>query len=279
MLQSIAQFFTDFGNLGLAEVGIIMAVLVMDAALSGDNAIAINALVLDLPPKLQNKAIWIGMVLAALLRLVALGFAAFIISSPWVKILGALYLIKLCYDHFRKEAADEAGGHKTRRSFLSVMIAIGFLDLSLSLDNVVAVVAMSQNLAVIVIGVLASIVMLAVATQVVRKVMHMYPSLEEAAYVILAFLGVTMLLANMSEFLLWTGEKIAAWHDVIAKMHYEIGEVGQILGVVAILAIAIIMDISAKRRKKAEHHKVAHGHGHAAAPTVPAPKAAVTAQS
>jgi YkoY family integral membrane protein len=277
-MQAIAQFFTDLGNLGMAEFGIILAVLVMDAALSADNAIAINALVKDLPPKIQNKAMWIGMLLAAVLRLIALVFAAFIIANPWVKILGAAYLIKLCVDHFRKMEADEAAGHTVRKSFVSVLVAIGFLDLSLSIDNVVAVVAMSQNLAVIVIGVLASIAMLAVATQVVRKVMRTYPSLEEAAYVILAFLGVTMLLENMSEFLLWMGEKITLWRDVIIKMHYDVGEVGHIMGVGAILAIAIIIDISAKRRKKAEHHKVTHGHSHAAAPSFTTHKVTGSAQ-
>jgi YkoY family integral membrane protein len=277
-MEWLSHFFSEFGALGVADIGVILAILIMDAALSGDNALAIGALVEDLPPKMRNKAVGIGMVLAAVLRVVALAFAAFIVANPWVKILGAIYLIKLCVDHFRKEEIDEEIGHKTRKSFVSVLAAIALLDLSLSLDNVVAVVAMSQNLAVIVIGVLASIAMLAVATQLVRKVMHMYPSLEEAAYIILAFLGVTMLMANMSEFLLWTGEKIAAWHDVIAKLHLEVGEIGEILGVVAILSLAILRDVQIKRKKKAEHHKAAEGHVHTPA-KVPAPKVAATTQS
>ena len=46
-MQIIEKFMSDFGHLGLAEIGIIMAVLIMDAALSGDNSIAINALAME----------------------------------------------------------------------------------------------------------------------------------------------------------------------------------------------------------------------------------------
>ena len=263
-MNVIQQFFTDFQGLGLKELGIFAAVIVMDAALSGDNSIAISALANDLPEKQRNKTVWLGMVLAGVLRLVALGFAAFIMTNPWVQILGGLYLIKLCVDHFRKEESDNESGHKTRKSLLSVLIAIGLLDLSLSLDNVVAVVAMTPNLAVIVFGVLASIAMLAVATQVVRKVMKHYPSLESAAYIILAFLGVTMLADHGAEFVIWSGHfmhtlsgNIASAHDTIAKMHFKVGEVGEILGVVSILATAITMEEVGKRRKRA-HHKAVH---------------------
>lgn len=261
-MQIIYKFLADFSHLGIKDLGILFAVIIMDAALSGDNSIAINALAMDLPEKLRNKTIWIGMVLAAVLRLVALGCAAFIMTNPWVQILGGLYLIKLCVGHFRKEEADDKSGHKSRKSFISVLIAIGFLDLSLSLDNVIAVVAMSQNLAVIVLGVLLSIAMLAVATQVVRKIMGRYPSLEPAAYIILAFLGVTMIADHGAEFVLWSGEfmhmlsgKIAGAHDTIAKLQFKIGDVGEIAGVAAIIATAIVMAEIDKRRKHVKHQK------------------------
>jgi len=270
-MQIIGKFVSDFGHIGFAEIGVILAVLIMDAALSGDNSIAINALAMDLPERMRNKTIWFGMVVAAFLRLVALGCAAFIMTNPWVQILGGVYLIKLCVDHFRKEEADAESGHKSRKSFVSVLIAIGFLDLSLSLDNVIAVVAMSQNLAVIVLGVLASIAMLAVATQVVRKVMGRYKSLEPAAYVILAFLGITMIADHGADFVIWTGEflgtistKIAGAHEIITKIHFKIGDVGEIVGVIAIIAMAIAMEeVGKHKQRKAHKHAQMHTHAHA----------------
>jgi YkoY family integral membrane protein len=234
-----SSFFAGFTHIGLNEIGIIFAVLVMDASLSGDNSIAINGLVMDLPEKSRGKAIYLGMVFAAILRVIALGLAAFIMRNPWVQILGGLYLIKLCVDHFRKEEEDAERGRKKYESMIHVLIAVGFLDLSLSLDNVVAVVAMSQNFAVVVLGVLASIIMLAVASQIVRKVMARYPSLEPASYIILAFLGLSMLAGHGSEFLVWAGAELSKHRDAITQLTYKLSDKGEIIGVGSIIVLAI----------------------------------------
>lgn len=229
-----------FAHLGIADFGIIIAILVMDMAMSGDNALAINAMVMHLPEKIRGKAIWFGMLLAAGLRVVALALANFIMANPWVKILGALYLIKLCYGHFSSETEEEAGVPKLGGSFLGALIAIGFLDLSLSLDNVVAVVAMSQNLAIIVTGVLSSIALLAIAAQVIRRIMTRYPDLEGAAYVILGYLGVTMLADHWSEFMFWFAQKIGDWHNVIASLHYHMSDRGEMACVGLIILSAVV---------------------------------------
>jgi YkoY family integral membrane protein len=239
----LQQFLTDFHLLmgDPTQWLKVLAILAMDAALSGDNSIAINAMVLDLPEKMRNKAVWIGMVLAALFRLLALTLAAFIIRNPWVQIVGGLYLIKLCVDHFRDEE-ELQHGHRPKKHFLSVLLAIGFLDLSLSLDNVVAVVAASTNMAVIVIGVFASIAMLAVATQIVRKIINRYPSLETAGYLILAFLGVIMLAEHSSEFIFWLGSKVGFIGEfttlhagLVEAFHFHVGDAFEILGVALII--------------------------------------------
>jgi YkoY family integral membrane protein len=242
------KFVADFAAIGLQGLGVIGAVGVMDAALSADNSIAINAMAKDLPDHKRNKAIWLGMTFAAVLRLIALCLAAWIIANPWVQILGGLYLIKLCVDHYRKEKVEDEMGHKVHASMLSVLLSIGILDLSLSLDNVIAVVAMTSNLAVIVIGVLMSIAMLAVATQVTRAVMKRYPLLEDAAYVILAFLGVVMLIEHASEFLVWLGDIITSHHEFLSKLHVHVGEVGSVIGVAFIVITAIVIEETKKRK-------------------------------
>jgi YkoY family integral membrane protein len=231
-------------------MGVMLAVVVMDAALSADNSIAINALAQNLPDAKRNKAIVLGMSFAAVLRLIALALAAWIIANPWVQILGGLYLIKLCVDHFRKEEVEDEVGHKLKTSLLSVLLSIGILDLSLSLDNVIGVVAMTSNLAVIVIGVLLSIAMLAVATQITRAVMKRYPLLEEAAYIILAFLGVVMLIEHTPEFLVWASETIAVHRGFIEGLHVHIGEVGSVSGVALIIFVTLVVEEMRKRKSK-----------------------------
>lgn len=254
LLHSLVTFVSslgsEFAQIGVKEIMLILSILCIDAALSGDNSIAISALAMGLPKAKQNKVVWAGMGFAATLRVIALCFAAFILANPWVQMLGALYLIKLCWDHFSK-AEDEADGASVKqRTLVGTLIAIGFLDLSLSLDNVIAVVAMTNNLAVILIGVLASIAMLAVATQVTRLLMKRYPSLEHAAYIILAFLGVAMLAEHTSDFLLWTGTFVASHQAFIQTLKVSIGDTGEIIGVGAIVGLAVLLDEIKKRRAK-----------------------------
>ena len=248
--------------IGLKEVGVILSILIMDAVFSADNSLAINAMVLDLPPHMRKKAMYLGMTVAALLRLVALACVAYIMANPWTQILGGLYLIKLCWDHFRKEAEEAGAKKKHYASFASVLFAIGMLDLSLSLDNVIAVVAMSPNLAVIWIGVLASIALLVIAAVLVQGVLKRYPTLEPAAYLILAFLGMSMIAHHFTAFVFWVQESIVTWHDVIAHMHYEVGETTQMVVIAGIITTAIVVgEFDRRKKRRAEHaHKHAHTH-------------------
>lgn len=245
-----ADILNQFQAVGVKELGILASIVVMDAALSGDNSIAITAMTNHLADGVRQKAIYVGMMFAALLRFVALFFTAFIISNPWVQILGALYLIHLCVAHFREEEdAVEGFAHK-QKGFFATLFAIGFLDLSLSLDNVVAITSMTKNLTVICIGVTISIAMLAVATKITAWLMAKFPSIQDAAYIILAFLGVTMLFAHTGEFLVWAGNLIHTHHDKIEHMKIDIGEVGEIIGVAIILGFALLKDVSFGKSKQ-----------------------------
>lgn len=241
-MQMIHSFVVGLQHIGLKELGLIFAILVMDAALSGDNSIAINALAMDVPEKLRSRVIYLGLGLAAILRVVALAFAAFIATNPWVQVLGAFYLFYLVYGHFSKDDEEDSGAKRAPSSVASVLFSIGLLDLSLSTDNIIAVVSMSQNIAVIVIGVVASILMLAVAAQVVRKVMAHYPSLEGAAYIILAFLGAMMLAEHGAETVAWLAAKGGLGWEWMRAYTYHIGDVGEIIGVAAIIATAIMRE-------------------------------------
>lgn len=243
-----ANILNQFQPIGAKEFGILASIIVMDAALSGDNSIAITAMTKHLADNLRQKAIYIGMLLAALLRFIALFFTAFIISNPWVQVLGALYLIHLCWSHFREEEEEMEGFTHKQKGFFATLAAIGLLDLSLSLDNVVAITSMTKNLTVIFIGVAMSIAMLAVATKVTSWLMKKFPSIQDAAYVILGFLGVCMLLAHTSEFLVWAGDMIHKNHEKIEHMKVEIGEIGEIIGVAIILGFSLLKDITFKNK-------------------------------
>ena len=247
-MNYIHQLSNGFSHIGLKDLWIILAILVMDAALSADNSVAINALALNVNEKLRKSVIWAGLGLAAVLRVVALAFAAFIIANPWVQVIGGAYLCYLFYGHFFSASDDDEDGVKAKSSnFWVVLAGIGFLDLSLSTDNVIAVVAMSQNFAIIFCGVIASIFILAIASQVVLVIMEKVPSLESAAYVILLFLALIMFAGHTAETVVWIGQKchfaaITNASEAILKYKYNVGDMLEILGVGIIITCAVVWD-------------------------------------
>jgi YkoY family integral membrane protein len=243
--------FGQFQPIGMKEIGVILSIVVMDAALSGDNSIAISAMTSHLKDGLRQKAIYLGMVFAALLRFVALFFASFIIRNPWVQMIGALYLIHLCVEHFRKDEDESEGFAHREKGFFATLAAVGVLDLSLSLDNVVAITSMTTNLSVIVLGVAISIGMLAVATKITMWLMGKFPSIQDAAYVILAFLGCNMLAGHTSEFLIWVNEMLTKHHDFVSHFKLVIGEIGEIAGVAIIIGFSLVKDIMFKNKPDA----------------------------
>lgn len=263
------QFMADLHQLTWAAAGTFSAIIFVEAALSGDNSTAIVAKSRDLAdPRQQMLARWIGMVLAVVLRVVALAVAAFLLRHPDFQLLGAAYLFMLTYNHFRQasESEEEAKRRKAATKLWVVVVAIAFLDLSLSLDNIAGVVALTQNLALITISVAFAILFLALAMKLMEKLMSRYANLEHAAFVIIGFLGVVMVCEHFGEGILSAVSDInalAAYFSIdfaiaisestrstLGVLQFKFGEAGEIVGVFAIALTAIGIDEFARHRQR-----------------------------
>lgn len=82
------QFTTGLHAIGVKEIWLILSVLLMDVALSGDNSLAINALATRLPQQQRSRVIWYGLGFAALLCVAALCFVSWIAKNPWIQVVG-----------------------------------------------------------------------------------------------------------------------------------------------------------------------------------------------
>src|SRR4051794_29629685 len=83
----------------LEVLPVIVSLIVIEGLLSVDNALAIAALASHLPRRQQKLALQLGIVGAYLFRWIVLGFVSLIIANPWLKLLGAAYLIYLMASH------------------------------------------------------------------------------------------------------------------------------------------------------------------------------------
>ena len=196
---------------------IILQLIALEGLLSIDNAAVLGALVVPLPndrpivwpkfltrfgallhPLLGNQrlaALRVGLLGAYVGRGSMLVLAAIIVQNPWLKIIGALYLIRLAFDNLGIADPGEADAHVHpigAVSFWGVVLIVEITDLIFSLDNVVAAVSLSPRLWVVMVGVAIGIVMMRFAAGIFSYAVEREPVLKTAAYLLVLAIGIEL---------------------------------------------------------------------------------------
>lgn len=178
-------------------VPVVLALILIEGLLSVDNALAIAAMASHLDEKRRKTAMTIGYAGAYGFRIIALFAAGYIMGNHTLMLIGSLYLIWLMCSHFAglKDAAPDEGevvnAHK--HSYGTTIAMIAFLDLTLSLDNVVAAVAFARDSKVLVyIGVTLGIITLRMVAGYCIKLLEKQPWLEHTAFLLVGFVGILL---------------------------------------------------------------------------------------
>src|SRR5688572_10249174 len=199
----------------LAGLSVIAGLVVLEGLLSVDNVLGIAALANELPAAQQKKAIRIGLFLAYLFRVLALFVAGWLATNTWVRWLGAGYLIWLMSSHLTKGHAHDVGEvlidddpsndaspvqRAAPRTMRIVLLQIGLMDLSLSIDNVIAAVGLAPKLPngdpvmwPIYTGVLIAILALQQIAPHAMNLLKKYPILEPTAFVLIGYVGLLLI--------------------------------------------------------------------------------------
>jgi predicted tellurium resistance membrane protein TerC len=186
------EFIGQFNAVGLTDIPMILSVIILASLLSLDNSLVVAAIASKLPVAQQKVATDVGLGIGIFLRLVALLVATWVIQYPAIKVVGALYLLYVAYKSLFG-SDDEDGSVASPVSIFAATTAIILADCAFSIDNVVGTIAMSTNLSVILIGTLLGGIAMIVATRLVSILLQRYELLEKAAYVIVGFVGITIL--------------------------------------------------------------------------------------
>ena len=158
-----------------AEFGLALAQIIMiNIVLSGDNAVVIALASRSLPPAQQKKAILFGSVGAIVLRVVLTFFAVYLLSLPYLKLLGAALLLWIGIDLLKGEDDEtELEGHSHLSGAIKTIIVA---DLVMSLDNVIGVAAAAKgNVLLLVIGLGVSIPLIIYGSTLILKLMTRFP--------------------------------------------------------------------------------------------------------
>jgi YkoY family integral membrane protein len=181
---------TDFLTIGL--------LVILEAALSADNALVLAVLVLPLPREQQTRALRYGIIGAFLFRIIATLFAVHLIASAWVKLLGGAYLLYLPFKHFTHHPSagkPKLGGAILGLSiFWSTVVRVELTDVVFAIDSILVAVAMSRKLWVVITGGLLGILAMRVLIGQLLGIVRRYPAIVDGAYVIVAWVGVKLLL-------------------------------------------------------------------------------------
>jgi tellurite resistance protein TerC len=185
--------------ISLAVITIIVQLIFLESLLSIDNAAVLGAMAAPLPDNepvpwphwlrwqaefanrilgmQREAALRVGLIGAYVGRTAMLFAATFIINNPWLRIIGAAYLVYLAIEHIAN--LDDGNDHDPsqikkihRVGFWPTVLAIEFADLAFSLDNVVA----------------------AVAASIFTRMVEWEPALQTGAYLLVLSIGVELLL-------------------------------------------------------------------------------------
>ena len=184
-------------------------IIIADLILSGDNALIIGMAAAGLAPELRKKAILYGMVIAALLRIVFAVVATKLLGIPGILFVGSLLLFWVCYrlfveirqgtDHDAEMAMEMAEDPEQgytgppRRTLASALLSITIADVSMSLDNVLAVAAIADgDTTKLVVGLGLAILMMAFAATLIMKLLTKYPWISWVGLLVLVYVACEM---------------------------------------------------------------------------------------
>ncbi|HEY0043140.1 MAG TPA: TerC family protein [Allosphingosinicella sp.] len=182
------SILTDFSKLDTAAAWVVFGqVLMIDVMLAGDNAIVVGALAAGLPADQRKKVILIGIMAALVLRIAFALVVTQLMQIVGLTFAGGLLLLWVSWKMWRELQhsgpsggspevdGDEHANVKPAKSFAAAAWAVAVADVSMSLDNVLAVAgAAKDHPGILVIGLLLSVALMGVAANLLAKYIERY---------------------------------------------------------------------------------------------------------
>lgn len=198
------EIFTAAGFTALLQV------IFIDLVLAGDNAIVIGLAAAGLPADQRKKAILIGVLAATVLRIIFAIIAVQLLAILGLLLVGGILLLWVCWKMWRElrtshedeEEATEAladgrqssAGRASRKTLMQAAIQIVVADVSMSLDNVLAVAgAARDHFTVLIVGLIFSIALMGLAASFIARLLHRYRWIAYIGLIIILYVALDMI--------------------------------------------------------------------------------------
>ncbi len=181
----------------LPELTALAQVLLIDVVLAGDNAVVVGLAVAGLPREQQRKAIAVGLAAAAIIRLGCAAITFQLLEIIGLTLAGGLLLLWVCWRMYRDLRAHRRAGPDDgtpRKTLKRAMLQIVLADLSMSLDNVLAVAGASEgHLWVLVAGLAISVVLMGVSAGLLARLLERHRWVAWFGVAIVLYIAVKMI--------------------------------------------------------------------------------------
>ncbi|MGI9479687.1 MAG: TerC family protein [Hyphomicrobiaceae bacterium] len=193
----------------------LIKVFLIDVTLAGDNAIVVGMAAAQVSPEIRNKVIFWGIAAAVILRILFAAITQQLLAIVGLTLAGGILLAWVCWKMYREivhhdgaealaalESGDSAAVEAGKRvTFAAAVTQITLADLSMSLDNVLAVAgAAGESQMVLIIGLALAIILMAVAAHFIARLLVTYPWI--------AWLGLLMIVWVAAEMIYKGGHEV-----------------------------------------------------------------------
>ena len=197
----------DFSNITEpAAFAAFLQVLMIDLVLAGDNAIVVGALAAGLTPEQRRKVIMIGVLAALVLRIAFALVVTQLLQIIGLILVGGLLLLWVAWKMWRELRhsgespgseeiqGDEHSGLKPAKSFGAAVWAVAVADVSMSLDNVLAVAgAARDHPGILIVGLVFAVILMGVAANIIARYIERYRWIGYVGLIVIVYVAGKMI--------------------------------------------------------------------------------------
>ena len=205
-----ASIVHDFSNITEpAAFSTFLQVLMIDIVLAGDNAIVVGALAAGLPAEQRKKVIFIGVIAALVLRVAFALVVTQLMQIVGLIFVGGLLLVWVAWRMWRdlrqtgespgseEIVGDEHSGLRSAKSFAGAAWAVAIADVSMSLDNVLAVAgAAREHPGILIVGLVFAVAMMGLAANIIAKYIERYRWIAYVGLAVIVYVAGKMIHAG-----------------------------------------------------------------------------------
>lgn len=230
-------------EISASQVWALLAVIGIDIALAGDNAVVVGMAAAGLPPEQRRRAIILGIAAAAILRIIFALMTTQLLAITELVFFGGLLLVWVCWKMYGelRSAHGASSEHAAEgfdakpKTFRQAMYQIVVADVSMSLDNVLAVAAASRDHPYIMaFGLLLSVVLMGVAASYIARMLDRHRWIGWAGLALIVYVSLKML---------WDG-----WPGIARHVGMSPDPTVAISVIGAAMALYVAADLALRRR-------------------------------